>query len=107
MAKSTQTIDQKIADYQARIKRLKRRREQAETGQKIITGAVVINAARNDAATRQWLRTLLETGVTRVKDRERVQPLYDELRKADGLIRCQLRGDDDDQDDKPEPVNYS
>lgn len=94
--KREQSIDQKIADYQARLKRLKQRREQQETGRKIITGALAIEAAKREPETRQWLRDLFEQHLTRVKDRERIQPLYDELREMDGLKPVSLKADENE-----------
>ena len=81
--KNQKTLDQQIAEEEARLKRLKQRREQQETGRKIITGAVVIEAARNDPATRKWLIDELRKGVTRKKDRERIKPLVQELKALD------------------------
>jgi len=89
--KSERTIEQQIADYEARLKRLKQRREQQDTGRKIITGALTIEAARRDPATRRWLRGLYEQHLTRVKDRERIQPLYDELCEMDEIKPRRLK----------------
>jgi hypothetical protein len=121
-AKTERTIEQQIADYEAKLKRLKQRREQQETGRKIVTGALTIEAARRDPATRRWLRGLYEQHLTRVKDRERIQPLYDELCEIDNIkpknlkpttdendSQGQDKGESDDQDestgDNLDPVN--
>ena len=76
-----QTLEQKIADTEARLARLRQQGRKLENGQKIILGGLVLNAARNDARIRKWLLTEANKSVTRDVDKHRLQPLLDELQQ--------------------------
>lgn len=73
------TLEQKIAAIDAQIARLRTRERKLETGQKIILGGMLINAARKDARIREWLIKEANEAVTRDIDRKRLSPLIDEL----------------------------
>lgn len=74
-----QTIDQKIAEAEAKLARLRKQSRELENGQKIILGGMVLAAARRDARWREWLLKEAAQHVTREADRKRLAPLLDEL----------------------------
>lgn len=73
------TVDQKIAQHEAAIVRLREKSRALENGQKIILGSMLINAARRDPDTRAWLLQEAARSLTREVDRKRLAPLLDEL----------------------------
>ncbi len=75
-----QTSAQIIAEYEAKIARVKAKDRSLENGQKIIFGAMVINAARQNAKLRKWCIDEAAKFVTRETDKKRVEPLLVELR---------------------------
>ncbi|WMY32960.1 mobilization protein (plasmid) [Escherichia coli] len=70
----SRTLEQKIADAEARLQRLKAKSRSLDTAQKVIVGA-----ALRKRQLRAWLLHLLKTEVTRQADVSRIQPLIDEL----------------------------
>lgn len=75
----TKTLEQKIAAKEAELARLRQKRRELETGQKIILGGMLLRAARDDARIRDWVLKEAASKVTRENDRKRLQPLLDEL----------------------------
>lgn len=73
------TIEQQIAAKEAELARLRNKRRELETGQKIILGGMLLKAARNDARIRDWVLKEAAKTVTRPNDQKRLQPLLDEL----------------------------
>ena len=76
----TRTIEQQIAEAEARLARLRTQSRQLENGQKIILGGMLIASARHDPKMRAWVIKEAEKAVTRDVDKKRLQPLLDELR---------------------------
>lgn len=76
-----QTLEQQIADTEARLARLRQQGRKLENGQKIILGSALLNAARHDPKIRKWLLSETAKAVTRDVDKRRLQPLLDELRQ--------------------------
>lgn len=76
-----QTLEQKIAALDAKIARLRHQSRKLETGQKIILGGMLLNAARQDPAVCAWLLKEVSKTVTRDADKNRLAPLLDELSK--------------------------
>jgi len=74
------TLDQKVAELEAQIARLRLKSRQLETGQKIILGGMLLASARHDPKVAQWLLSEVEVAVTRDVDRKRLEPLIEELR---------------------------
>ncbi len=74
------TIEQQIAEAEARLARLRTQSRQLENGQKIILGGMLLAAARHDPKMRAWVIKEAEKAVTRDVDRKRLQPLLDELK---------------------------
>jgi hypothetical protein len=72
-------IDQKIAEKEAELARLRQKKRSLDAGQKIVVGAMVIEWAREDKDFRT--RLLQEAGkrVKRPADKERIDHLLTEL----------------------------
>ena len=75
----SKTLEQQIAAKEAELARLRQKRRELETGQKIILGGMLLKAARNDARIRGWVLKEAAKTVTRPNDQKRLQPLLDEL----------------------------
>lgn len=73
------TLEQKIAALDAKIARLRHQDRQLETGQKIILGGMLLNAARKDARIREWVLNEASKVVTREVDKSRLAPLLEEF----------------------------
>lgn len=73
------TLEQQIAAKEAELARLRQKRRELESGQKIILGGMLLRAAKEDARIRDWVLKEATTKVTRENDRKRLQPLLDEL----------------------------
>lgn len=73
------TLEQKLAALDAKIARLRHQSRQLETGQKIILGGMLLNAARQNSTVRAWLLKEAKKSVTRDIDKRRLAPLLDEL----------------------------
>lgn len=73
------TIDQQIAEAQARLARLKTRARASDTRRKIIVGSLVISDALQDPFAARVLATLLRRTVTRDVDLKEVTALLAEL----------------------------
>jgi hypothetical protein len=73
------TIDQQIAEAQARLSRLKERQKASETRRKIIVGSVVISNALREPEKARALAALLRRAVTREVDAKELTGLLGEL----------------------------
>ncbi len=79
------TIDQQIAEAQAKLNRLRTRAKASETRRKIIVGAVVTTEALKDPKIARWMAATLRKTVTRdVDQKELVGLLADLDAKAQG-----------------------
>ena len=58
------TIDQQIADAQAKLARLKIRQKASDTRRKIIVGAIVTTEALKDPKISKWLASTLRKNAT-------------------------------------------
>lgn len=76
-----QTIEQKIAEAEAKLNRLRQQSRQLENGQKIILGGLLLNAAHHQPLIRKWLLDEAAKVVTRDVDKKRLAPLLHELAK--------------------------
>jgi hypothetical protein len=74
------TLEQQIAEAEARLARLRTQSRQLENGQKIILGGMLLAAARHDPKIRAWVIKEADKAVTREIDQKRLQPLLNELR---------------------------
>ena len=73
------TLEQKIAALDAKIARLRHQSRKLETGQKIILGGLLLNAAHKEPCIREWLLKEAARAVTREIDKKRIAPLLNEL----------------------------
>lgn len=73
------TIEQQIAEAEARVARLKKKARANETRRKIIVGSVVISNALQDADTARRLAALLRRSVTREVDQKEITQLLADL----------------------------
>ena len=73
------TIDQQIAEAEAKVSRLKKKAKASETRRKIIVGSVVISNAMQDADTARRLAALLRRNVTRDVDKKELVDLLANL----------------------------
>ena len=74
------TIEQKIAQAEAELARLRTKVREADAGRKIILGGMLLAAARRDPQIRAWMLAEVESQVTRDHDRKRLEPTLAELR---------------------------
>ena len=73
------TVDQQIAETQAKLARLKTRQKASETRRKIIVGAIVTSAALNDPKIARWMASTLRKNATREVDQKELVGLLEEL----------------------------
>lgn len=73
------TTEQKIAQHEAALARLREQKRRDENGQKVILGGMLLAAARKEPRIREWLIKEAEKSVTREVDRKRLAPLLAEL----------------------------
>lgn len=73
------TLEQKIAALDAKIARLRHQSRKLETGQKIILGGMLLNAARQEPTIRAWLLREVQRTVTRDVDKKRLAPIINEM----------------------------
>lgn len=73
------TIDQQIAEAQAKLNRLKTRAKASDTRRKIIVGAVVTTEALKDPKIARWMAATLRKNVTREVDQKELVGLLAEL----------------------------
>ena len=73
------TIDQQIAETQAKLARLKTRARASETRRKIIIGSIVTTEALMDPKAARWLSSTLRKNVTRDVDLKELADLLSDL----------------------------
>ena len=73
------TIDQQIAEAQAKLARLKTRAKASETRRKIIVGSIVRTEALKDPKIARWLASTLRKKATREVDQKELTDLLAEL----------------------------
>ena len=69
------TIDQQIAEAQARLARLRTRAKATETRRKIIVGAIVTTEALKDPKIARWMAATLRENATREVDQKELTGL--------------------------------
>ncbi|WP_407232697.1 mobilization protein [Escherichia coli] len=77
----SRTLEQKIADAEARLQRLKAKSRSLDTAQKVIVGAALLAKVRKpeEVQLRARLLQFLKAEVTRQADVTRILPLINEL----------------------------
>ena len=78
----SKTPSQQIAEFEAKIARLRMKDRALENGQKIILGGMLISAARSTPKIARWVFEEIEKNVKRPIDLDRLKPLLDELKKS-------------------------
>ncbi|WP_423812471.1 hypothetical protein [Pseudomonas asiatica] len=78
------TLEQKIAQKEAELARLREKSRALENGQKIILGGMLLAEARKDAKIRRWLLDMARATVKRDVDQKRLEPLLAELEAIKG-----------------------
>lgn len=73
------TIDQQIAEAQARLARLRTRAKASETRRKIIVGAIVTTEALKDPKIARWMAATLRKNATREVDQKELTGLLADL----------------------------
>lgn len=89
--KGPRSIDQQIADAEAKVARLKEQARKQETAGKIILGGALLAAAEDDPDMLKLAIELIEKRVTRVHDSDRIAPLLRRL-KADMAANDKKKG---------------
>lgn len=82
------TIEQKIAQKEAELARLKAKARKLETGQKIVIGGMMLSLARNDTNIAKLLLDKISSEIVKDADRKRVTSVVDELKKT--VFRSQI-----------------
>lgn len=73
------SIDQQIAEAQARLNRLRTRAKATETRRKIIVGAIVTTEALKDPKIARWMAATLRKNATREVDQKELTGLLADL----------------------------
>ena len=73
------SIDQQIAETQARLARLRTRAKATETRRKIIVGAIVTTEALKDPKIARWMAATLRKNATREVDQKELTGLLADL----------------------------
>ena len=73
------SIDQQIAEAQARLARLRTRAKATETRRKIIVGAIVTSEALKDPKIARWMAATLRKNATREVDQKELIGLLADL----------------------------
>ena len=72
------TIEQQIAEQEARLSRLRKKKDAEMTQIKIIVGALMLNAAKTDSALASTMHSYLSSTASD-RDKERLQETLNEL----------------------------
>ncbi len=89
----SRTLEQKIADAEARLQRLKAKSRSLDTAQKVVVGAALLAKVRKpeEVQLRAWLLQFLKAEVTRQADVTRILPLINELEALGTVIVSSAR----------------
>lgn len=77
----SQSIEQKIAQKEDEINRLKEQKRKKETGQKVIIGGLMLSVAKNDSKLAKQLLELIESKIERKSDLKRLDDVIANLQK--------------------------
>lgn len=75
------TLEQKIAQKEDEIARLKEQARKKENGQKIVIGGLMLSVAREKPEVAKQLLNYIDEKVTRKTDLKRLDNVIDELKK--------------------------
>lgn len=73
------TLEQKIAQKEDELSRLKEQSRKLENGQKIITGGMILSVARKNPERAKMLLDDYNNEITKKGDLDRLQPIINEL----------------------------
>lgn len=73
------TLEQKIAQKEKELARLKEKSRKLETGQKVVIGGMMLSLARNDIQRAKTLLSDIQKQVNKKTDLDRLKPIIDEL----------------------------
>ena len=73
------TVDQQIAEAEAKLARLKTRAKATETRRKIVVGAIVTTEALKDPKIARWMAATLRKNATREVDQKELTGLLADL----------------------------
>ena len=93
---TTRTIEQQIAEQQAKLAKLRKKLSAEETQRKIIVGALMLNAAEQDANVASFMHDYLSNTASE-RDLERLKPVLDSLLEVATKEQTQAQ-------QQPEPV---
>ena len=85
------TIEQKIAQKEAELARLKAKSRKLETGQKILIGGMMLSLARNDADIAKLLLDKIRNEIVKDADKKRVESVVIELKRTVAKSNQQLQ----------------
>lgn len=97
-AMTQKTIEQQIAEQEARLARLRKKKQAAQTQVKIIVGALMLNAAEQDATVAAFMHDYLSNTADE-RDKERLKPTLNDLLEYATKTQTQP-----EQQPEPEPV---
>ena len=80
--RNSKTPAQQIAEYEAKIARLRMKDRALENGQKIVLGGMLLASARSSQKIARWVIDEIEKNVKRPIDLDRLKPLIEELKKS-------------------------
>jgi len=83
------TLEQKIAQKEDEIARLKAQARKKENGQKIVIGGLMLSVAKDDSRVAKQLLELIETQITRKTDLDRLDNIIEELQKKANEVNHQ------------------
>jgi hypothetical protein len=75
------TLEQQIAASQNKVARLMEKKRAADTGRKVIAGALLINEAVKDKQIADWFVKKARERVTREADIKRLEPLLEQIER--------------------------
>lgn len=84
-------IEQKIAQKEAELARLKAKARKLETGQKIIIGGMMLSLAKNDANIAELLLNKISNEIIKDADKKRIESVIDELKRTIAKSNQQLQ----------------
>lgn len=78
----TLSLEQKIAQKEAELARLKEKKEKVANGQKVVLGGMVLSVARKNKDFANQLINMINSEVNRDTDKKRLASIVDELQQV-------------------------
>lgn len=99
------TLEQKLADLQAKQQRIKDKIRKQDAAQKIVVGGAVIAHAKKNPKAALQLIELLE-GISRDADKKRVAGLIEELRAGQAKVSSAGKSEPSEAQDAPARTDF-